>query len=144
MINELHLPESLQLKTPGFELVMTILEIDRNILPSLKLEVSCNLAHAIGNFLYQADDIWIDYEAIDSFISNLGNLSHKETGLALLTCMDRALRFELTKRPDSLKIRLIITEQQPNQSEIQMMATFISPDLTLFKTWHRQFIQFRG
>jgi hypothetical protein len=136
--------KTLRIEMPSLNISMQPIEFDRDIMPAVKLQVACTVRHPTGDFTYQADDVWIDYEALDNFIGNLGSLRNRQDQVAALTCIDKAFKLELSRQKATLIIRLSIAEKQPGQKETLLTAAFEAVDDSFVDTWYRSFLEFRG
>jgi len=143
MTDSKHPTKSLHINAADFQLTLTELGIDRNLTPAVKVAVNCTIPHSGGTFSYQADDIWLDFESLENFISELGHMSHKSPSYASLTCLGRTLKLEVTRQQTGCKIRLLFTEYHPDQEDITLSASFAVDDLSLLQTWYRGFSEFR-
>lgn len=90
-------------------LTITVLEIQRDILPSFKATVSLSIAHPTGKILYNADDIWFEYEDFKIFYASVEKYMLRKGDKLLLKDMSEYLllliEYENNKSHLSIKIK---------------------------------------
>jgi len=116
-------------------------------MPAVRFEVACAIHHPTGLFSYQADDIWIDFETLDQFISELGHIVNHLKGAATLICLAQTFKFELRKQDKGVEANISIIEPylepQSQGHKTRLRASFYVTDPEALNTWYHNFSEFR-
>ena len=134
---------SLQMTSANFDIVLIPAEVSHNILPAVRFQISCTIHHPTGIFLYQADDIWIDFETLDQFIGELGRIVNHLKGTATLICLAQTFKFELFRQDKGVEVAISITQHSPQHLNTRLNASFLLEEPDLINTWYRNFSEFR-
>ena len=101
-----------------FDLSCSLQETDDRI-PSFRLAV----ALAIGEFKYQASNIWFACKSFDQFLSSLNNVSDANDGEAVLADLSDFFKFRITNTEGNYLAQFNIRQRDANYPDTTMNAT---------------------
>lgn len=105
----------------SLELYLDLLEIDPNDPKSLKWRVKAKIFHPTGEFVYSADDIWLDTEMWDVFLKALKNNLQEP---AMFCDQSQYFQFSLKRDSNRINTRIQIAEPLPLSGQINHTADF--------------------
>ena len=135
-------PRKVVIAARPFEIVMTQISVERDLTPVMQVGLVFTMNTSNQTFTYETEDAWLDFESLDTFITDLGILARKEDGKAELATIDRGWKIELARVRQAFIITLAATIQQA-EIHTDLISSFTLHDLHILKTWYHHLSEFR-